>query len=574
MYIQFFRLTQAPFSISPDPRYLFMSERHREALAHLLYGINSGGGLVLLTGDIGTGKTTVCRCFLDQLPANCNLAYIFNPKLTVGELLQSICEEFHIELPQLERYMTGAKDYIDALNRYLLASHADGRNNILVIDEAQNLSADVLEQLRLLTNLETNERKLLQIFLIGQPELRTVLARPELEQLAQRVIAHYHLTALTEQETASYIQHRLATAGLASASPFQPPLMKQIHRLTGGVPRRINLLCDRALLGAYAKGTHDIDRTMLERAAGELFINRKSAPPPNRKRWKYATLGAIAGGMAVGAAAWTMNDGLLMKAISGRWPAARATASAQLAKAPDASVQPALQQASAVMPDAMPGAEAAVAAPAPVTAVSQPDEVSRSGLRNEKDAMRQLAQMWSVSLANGDPCEAAKAANMRCHKSSGGFAELRRLDRPAVITLYDQAGKPNYVVLAGLGDADAMLRAGDASQNIGVAMLTRHFRGEFVTLWRAPPGFADAVELGDAGPAVDWIAAQLARLNDTAVPAPGQPFGQKTLKQVRQLQQAHGLFVDGVVGPATAMQINRVAGVEEPRLRTNAPARE
>ncbi|HEY0847495.1 MAG TPA: AAA family ATPase, partial [Noviherbaspirillum sp.] len=301
MYTQFFRLSHAPFSISPDPRYLFMSERHREALAHLLYGIDSGGGLVLLTGDIGTGKTTICRCFLEQVPANCNVAYIFNPKLTVIELLQSICEEFHVDIDR-ER-AASVKEYIDALNRYLLEAHAAGRNNVLVIDEAQNLSADVLEQLRLLTNLETSERKLLQIILIGQPELRTMLSRPDLEQLAQRVIAHYHLTALSEDETASYIQHRLATAGLTTASPFQQPLMKQIHRLSRGVPRRINLLCDRAMLGAYAKGMHEIDRGTIEEAARELFINRQ-APSVPRRYW-YGSFALLASGIvAIGAAAW------------------------------------------------------------------------------------------------------------------------------------------------------------------------------------------------------------------------------------------------------------------------------
>ncbi|HJV52160.1 MAG TPA: AAA family ATPase, partial [Noviherbaspirillum sp.] len=181
MYIHFFRLARNPFSISPDPRFLFMSQHHHEALAHLIYGANSGGGVVVLTGEIGTGKTTVCRCFLEQVPADCNVAYIFNPKLTVAELLQAICEEFHIDVPQAGAGRSGVKDYIDALNRYLLTAHAQGRNNVLIIDEAQNLSVDVLEQLRLLTNLETNERKLLQIILIGQPELREVLARPDLE---------------------------------------------------------------------------------------------------------------------------------------------------------------------------------------------------------------------------------------------------------------------------------------------------------------------------------------------------------------------------------------------------------
>jgi general secretion pathway protein A len=177
MYQQFFGLKREPFSIAPDPRYLFMSERHREALAHLLYGLRGGGGFVLLTGEIGAGKTTVCRCFLEQVPRRCNVAYIFNPKQTVEELLKSVCDEFRIpaERPRAAGTPT-AKDHVDALNEFLLKTHAVGQNNVLIIDEAQMLSADVLEQLRLLTNLETNERKLLQIILIGQPELRDMLA--------------------------------------------------------------------------------------------------------------------------------------------------------------------------------------------------------------------------------------------------------------------------------------------------------------------------------------------------------------------------------------------------------------
>src|SRR6476469_3292553 len=227
MYTRFFSLKQAPFSIAPDPRYLFMTDSHREALAHLLYGIGGGGGIVLLTGEIGAGKTTVCRCFLEQVPANCNVAYIFNPKLTVDELLQSICDEFHIAHDAAAP--GSVKAYVDALTRHLLKTHADGQNNVLVIDEAQNLSADVLEQLRLLTNLETNERKLLQIILIGQPELRDMLARPELEQLAQRVIARYHLGSLSEAETGSYIAHRLHVAGAGAAvAPFPRKLIGRI----------------------------------------------------------------------------------------------------------------------------------------------------------------------------------------------------------------------------------------------------------------------------------------------------------------------------------------------------------
>ncbi|HEU6455206.1 MAG TPA: AAA family ATPase, partial [Roseateles sp.] len=268
MYASFFGLRQAPFSIAPDPHYLFMSERHREALAHLLYGLDGGGGFVLLTGEIGAGKTTVCRCFLEQIPANCNVAYIFNPKLTVTELLQAICDEFHVPVPMDAQTV---KDYVDPLNAFLLAQHAAGRNNVLIIDEAQNLSADVLEQLRLLTNLETAERKLLQVVLIGQPELRGMLARPELEQLAQRVIARFHLGALSEAETAQYVQHRLKVAGLTGALPFDRQALRLIHQLTRGVPRRINLLCDRALLGGYAGGQAQVTPAIVRQAAAEVF---------------------------------------------------------------------------------------------------------------------------------------------------------------------------------------------------------------------------------------------------------------------------------------------------------------
>jgi general secretion pathway protein A len=271
MYTKFFGLKQDPFSIAPNPQYLFMSERHREALAHLLFGLRGGGGFVLLTGEIGAGKTTVCRCFLEQLPKRCNVAYIFNPKLTVADLLKSVCEEFHIPYSVNAGGAATVKDFIDPLNEFLLRTHAVGQNNVLIIDEAQNLSPDVLEQLRLLTNLETNERKLLQIILIGQPELRAMLMQPSLEQLAQRVIARFHLGALSPVETTQYIAHRLSVAGMLTALPFSGKAMERIHQLSRGVPRRINLLCGRAMLGAYASGVPIVDTTIVEKAAVEVF---------------------------------------------------------------------------------------------------------------------------------------------------------------------------------------------------------------------------------------------------------------------------------------------------------------
>jgi len=312
MYAEHFGLKREPFSIAPDPRYLFMSERHREALAHLLYGVRGGGGFVLLTGEIGAGKTTVCRCFLEQVPKRCNVAYIFNPKLTSVELLQSVCEEFHIPVTLRGPGAPTAKDYLDPLNEFLLKTHAAGQTSVLIIDEAQNLTTGVLEQLRLLTNLETNERKLLQIILIGQPELREMLARPELEQLAQRVIARFHLEPLTEIETAHYIKHRLSVAGMSGLIPFDREARKRIHEVSRGVPRRINLLCDRSLLGAYATGRERVDKAIVDKAAREVFDTRDggaAAHLPHRRTLVFA-LGLVAGAVAAGALALVFTGAL------------------------------------------------------------------------------------------------------------------------------------------------------------------------------------------------------------------------------------------------------------------------
>jgi general secretion pathway protein A len=327
MYKKFFGLKQEPFSIAPDPHYLFMSGRHREALAHLLYGVRGGGGFVLLTGEIGAGKTTVCRCFLEQVPRRTNVAYIFNPRQSAEELLESICEEFRIPRESDPARVPTARDHVAALNEFLLRTHGVGQNNVLIIDEAQSLSAEVLEQLRLLTNLETNERKLLQIILIGQPELRDMLARPELEQLAQRVIARYHLDALSSRETAQYIQHRLSVSGLSGVLPFDAASVQRIHLLSGGVPRRINLLCDRALLGAYASGKPQVDVAIVDKAAAEV----KGEMPPGARRHDARAarrrvavalgLGLVTGAALVGAGS------LVFDAL--RSPAAKAPEAAQ-----------------------------------------------------------------------------------------------------------------------------------------------------------------------------------------------------------------------------------------------------
>jgi general secretion pathway protein A len=542
MYNHYFQLTHSPFSIAPDPRYLFMSERHREALAHLLYGIGSGGGFVLLTGEIGAGKTTVCRCFIEQVPANCRLAYIFNPRLTAQELLQTVCDELHIEVAPAAAG-AGVKGYVDAINRYLLASHAQGLNNVLVIDEAQNLSSDVLEQLRLLTNLETSERKLLQIILIGQPELRTMLACPELEQLAQRVIARYHLGPLGEAETGAYIAHRLAVAG-AVGVPFPPALTPLVHRLAHGVPRRINLLCDRALLGAYVENSPQVTRAILRRAAAEVFADDPAARRAPR-RWPLLAGGALAC-VALGAAAWQML--------------------------PQHAAQPAAASVATVKP--APVASAAPSAsstPKPVAIPAAAPDAPLATLENETAALGALAALWGPSFANlagADPkaiCEAALHANLRCHAGRGGLYELRLLDRPAVVTLHD-GPRTGYAVLVGLDERSVTLAQGDRRERVDIAAFVARFGGEFTTFWRMPAAFRDVVAQGDRGPDVDWIAQRLAGLHSATAPALDAPLDARTKEWLRAFQAAQDLKADGVVGPRTYMRLNQLSNVAEPRL--------
>ncbi|HUR90018.1 MAG TPA: AAA family ATPase [Ramlibacter sp.] len=520
MYASYFGLKHEPFSIAPDPHYLFMSERHREALAHLLYGLGGGGGFVLLTGEIGTGKTTLCRLFLEQIPKNCNVAYIFNPRMTALEMLQSMCEEFHIAVAA----SSSMKAYVDALNAFLLESHAAGRNNVLIIDEAQNLAPEVLEQLRLLTNLETRERKLLQIILIGQPELRTMLQRPELEQLAQRVIARYHLDALTPSETGQYIRHRMDVAGLDRPFPFESRAVRRIHEVARGVPRRINLLCDRALLGAYANSRATVDRRTVDQAGEEVFGKQSVAPPVRQRTALVLGLGLAAGAGLYAAATRVAED---------EDPARPAAIAA--AKHP-------MRVASVAKPASAPAA------------ITQAPKL----LQVENEAWRELASMWKVQVPDGNACAELAKQQLECFTKNLNLALIRELARPGIVTLDAQQGTPSYALLTALTADTATLRAGGSEQTVTLSALASRWNGEFATLWKAPPGYAQRGTVQRE--TVGWIESQLA---STGVK------GDAPMKtRLRTFQLAHGLPADGQPGPMTYMQLNRAGGADEPRLRT------
>ncbi len=551
MYAAHFRLKREPFSIAPDPHFLFMSEAHREALAHLLYGVSGGGGFVLLTGEIGAGKTTVCRCFLDQVPADSNVAYIFNPKLEVIELLQTVCEEFGIERPAAAATV---KEYVDRLNAFLLQQHAAGRNSVLIIDEAQSLSPAVLEQLRLLTNLETAERKLLQIILIGQPELRDMLARPRMEQMAQRVIARYHLPALSAAETVNYIRHRMAVAGLDGEVPFDERALARIHQLAGGVPRRINLLADRALLGAYANRKARVDREIVEKAAAEVFdAGRRSAPPaaPSRKA-AAAKGGGLVNGVLTAALALAGAIGLVVAVAY--WPT-RPAARAVAAEAASAASAAAAAAAVASAASAAQAAAAAASATAAATVADDLGALATAVLRSEPAAWQELAALWKAELPAGEPCEQALRVQLACFRGSGGAAALRDLGRPALLLLRDAQGQPGWVIVTALGDGSLALRAGKVTQTVTPAALGGAWRGEFATLWRTPPGWRDAPGEAPAPALAAWMSERL----------PGRPtVPLKT--RITAFQVAQGLKADGLAGPMTLMQLNRAGGVDEPRL--------
>ena len=555
MYTSFFGLNEKPFSITPDPRFLFLSERHGEALAHLVYGVTESGGFIQLTGEVGTGKTTLVRSLLlNRMPDNADVAVVLNPQLSVIEFLATICEELHIEVLHNKG---SVKALTDALNHHLLKAHAAGRRTILVVDEAQNLAPAVLEQVRLLTNLETAKQKLLQIILIGQPELRELLARNDLRQLAQRITGRYHLEPLSSEETSSYIEHRLKVAG-ALGEVFDSGAKKEIFRLSQGVPRLVNVICDRALLGGYAKESRRVNGRLIRQAAAEVRGQLERSP------WiRRTAIGAGIVGMAlIAASIWSVTQ-----------------------REPPPSAEPVVEQPVVVEPEPDPQSvaeelpeEAPAMEPEPGPALEEQLRLA-ADLTTADYALAALFETWGLEYRTGSlsGCAQAGDAGLTCLYQRGSWAGLRQMDRPAILTLVDDAGQNHEVVLTAIIGDSADLSIGGVRVTHSVADITRAWFGNFMLLWRPPTGTAAALGPGSQGEDVTWLRNSLAAIDGRYASADLESnlFDAELEEVVRLFQREHRLGVDGLAGQQTQIIINSLLAVEgTPRLSTPRLAQE
>jgi general secretion pathway protein A len=594
MYLSFFGIAEKPFAITPDPRYLYLSERHADALAHLVYGINEAGGFIQLTGEVGTGKTTTIRSLLARAPKNAEIALILNPRMGPGEFLLALCEE--LGLGADDDSVGNTKELVDLLNRYLLRAHALGRRVVLVVDEAQNLAPEVLEQIRLLTNLETETQKLLQIILIGQPELRKLLAREDLRQLAQRITGRYHLDPLSRQETAAYVRHRMRVAG-ATADIFTRGALREVYNVTRGIPRVINIICDRALLGAYTQDLHEVPAALVRRAGTEVFDQDLSP------RWIPMLIGGLALAVLLGStlmlwryvprhiAAAAPAPPVAGVAMAPAAPPATAPTAAPTAASPAAATgatppsvgdgvpvdsssgvaAPAAAAPAAARLNAAASADAA-ATPTGTTTASPGFEQVLAMNRSSTDtdsAFTQLFGLWQAKYSPGkiDGCSQALAQGLRCLMHRGSLAQLRMLNRPAILMLSDQAGTPSQVVLRALRDDSAQLQIGSQSVTIGIAELTRFWFGDFVLLWR--PGGKDVRDLsaGMRGAPVRELREQLNRWSGAGSNASTSDAYDGSLVQlVEQFQRANRLAVDGIAGIETQVALDAVLATPDSPL--------
>ncbi|MGM0425845.1 MAG: AAA family ATPase [Thermodesulfobacteriota bacterium] len=594
MYSVYFGLTENPFTLTPDPRFLFMSERHREALAHLLYGMGEKGGFVLLTGEVGTGKTTLCRSLLEQAPEDVEVALILNPKQSATELVASLCDELNITYPAGTESL---KILVDLLNQHLLKVHSAGRRTVLIIDEAQNLSFDVLEQIRLLTNLETPTRKLLQILLIGQPELQSMMAEPELRQLGQRITARYHLTPLLLPETIAYIQHRLEVGG-CKRHVFTKGALRRVHKLSKGVPRLVNTICDRALLGAYGKRQERINRRLVRKAAAEVigrYSTRSRFRSPSLARvvgWSTALgiLCLLAAGVYLHRAedAWSIFPKQKPETGQGQAGGEIQTGTGLPGREKEAKRLPQGQKAAAEPVDSAPvepKGPVFPVDPGPVPNGSAPESMDWLKLLLDGElstgmnsAFAVLTRCWGIpyeDLPGKTPCDRVAAAGLSCLEGSGNWTTLRHLNRPALIELAAPDGRQHHVPVVALHDDTVTLVLKEQEVTLPRIRIDPFWYGDYTVLWKRPPLGSSLLKKGDRGRDVLWLRATLERVEgrepgrDGYVPSP--LFDKALEERVTRFQRTHFVRADGMVGEQTLIQLNEAAG--DPAIPLLHPAK-
>jgi general secretion pathway protein A len=534
MYLGAFGLVEAPFSTTPDQRFLYLSERHRDALAHLLYGVAERGGFVQLTGEVGTGKTTLCRYLLEHLPGDVDVALILNPTVTRLELLATICDELRIAYPE---DATSVKAFVDAIYARLLDAHGRGRRTVVIVDEAQLLSAEVLEQMRLLTNLETGRAKLLQIILVGQPELVELMSRRDLRQVAQRVAARYHLAPLTERETRGYVAHRLSMAG-QPASIFDDAALRAVHAAAGGVPRLINVVCDRALLGAYATHSERVTRPIVRRAAREV-AGETPGVRERRRRTLVVTLAAsvvlVAAAVFVAQGSWLSRGRPLAETRGGPVAAAAVTP-------PAASLKTLLADPATTDADA---AYAAIAA-----------RWSRSYERRPGQA----------------PCDTVRRSGLECLARRGTWNVVQRFDLPAVLEIVSPSGTRHFLPVVAADGGRVTLRIGARTEQVPIERIEREWDGSFVVLWRPPHRGMAPIGRGAGGADVAWLRQGLVAVDGHS----GAPLGtartydDALTARVLAFQRAHGLQADGIAGEETLAKLTAMLDPGTPSLRRPA----
>ena len=554
MYKAFYGLNDNPFSIAPNPHYMFLSDRHREALAHLTYGLGETGGFVLLTGEVGTGKTTVSRCLLQQIPENTDTAFILNPSLTELELLATLCDELEIkygENPTL-------KQLTDLISTYLLTNHKNARNTVLIIDEAQHLRSEVLEQLRLLTNLETNTKKLLQVILIGQPELQQLLKRQDLRQLAQRITARYHLLPLNKDEIGLYVLHRLQVAGRHEPL-FTRKAIAALHKHSGGIPRLTNLLCERALMAGYGQAKVPIDHKMVNQAAVEVLGDIDA---PSDKRWPFVAATALV--LAFGLSFYLFNRSANDDSLNSN--AALASNQTQQSVNP-----PALATIPSATNQSITASTSQLQTSPPVVNAQQ--QILRQAMLQSSsidNAFAGLFGLWNKQPIIGlSACQAAQQQDLACYQQQGNWYSIMRLNYPAVVYLQDAQANVFYGVIVERQVEQILLQLGEQQFWVNKDWFDRHFSGTFEILWQ-PDGVLPR-EIGQSSSLaqVQWLENSLALVNKRRARLLTQ-FDGELEQQLMQFQRQHGLKPDGIAGNQTLVQLNLYLSQQGPRLSASS----